>query len=235
MLSILLFLCVPAAAQVAAFAVPGQPTFEWDASFASPGTSLQINQTPVFSGRGRGLASLCSLVASGFTAEDKLTLWQRVGTSAGPMFTRMTVTLGPNNSILIGSKDKMMIDGFARGQALDMAVVSETSGARAHAKVYFDPIEAKSAKGCSITIETVSETARDFVVWLSGFQPGVEVRVVDKLKKNSRSASVTVSESGAASLPLTFPQGSKGKVTLTASGGGCALVLEFGVGDLGRI
>lgn len=229
-------LATAAFGQQAAMALPGQPPFDWDSSFASPGTSLQIRQVPVFSGRsGEGLSSLCTLTASGFPEGEKLLLWQRIQTAAGPLTTRLPITLGPGGVVLINGQDKMMITGFARGQALDMAVATEAGSTRAHAKVYLDPIEAKSAKGCGATVETVSETARDFVLWLSGFPPGAEIHVTQRLKRDTRSSVVKAPDHGQASLPLNFPKDARGKASVTASGGGCAVTVELGVGDLSRI
>lgn len=220
---------------------PGPPPFVWDPSDASEGVSIRLEIGEPFELSGmKGLAGELQVFASGFPEGEELTFWLRQMSpmaAEGVIYSRLPARVGPDNLVRFTGQNSegIVLGGFARGQAVDVALVSNVTAARAHAKGYLSPIEARSSDGCGVTVELVSPNARAFAVHLEGFRPGEGIRVTHQLGKRSQTQTGAASGKGTRRFELRFRLGTQGPVHLTASGEACEVAVDFGVGRLDSI
>jgi hypothetical protein len=206
----------------------GEPEFKWDATFATPGTSLTIKEkTRLPPRKPSGTMIRYELTATGFSPQERLSLWQRFGAKHGEL--PFPVTMSSKGAIQVAGNDLLIVD-FVPGQALDIALVSKTTGKRAHAKVIPFPVQAKGDSGCTISAEVATETGYLFLFSLTGFQPGEEVQTTSRFRDESKTGFGKASERGETSFPVLFEIGSFGKATLSAAGKNCSVSLDYNVG-----
>ena len=67
-----------------------------------------------------------------------------------------------------------------RGEPLTLALVAEDGSGQAVARLVPAPIEARGAGGCRLSLELMESTGNTFAVRGEGFEPGEEVRVLDR-------------------------------------------------------
>ena len=205
-----------------------KPSFKWDATFATPGTSLTIKEKMRLPPRERmGTIISYEVRATGFSAQEPLSLWWRRGTS----YQELPVTLSSEGEVqLPGLGSGLSIGNYVPGQALDIAIVSKTTDKRAHAKVIPFPVHAQGDGGCSASAEVASESGLLFVFSLRGFQPGEEVQITSRYRSETKTTPGKASERGETALPVLFERGSNGKATLMAIGRNCTVSLDYNIG-----
>lgn len=208
-----------------------EPPFEWDENYASPGTSLVLKEKTRMR-LGKGTWVDYEVRSTGFSNQEALSLWRRIGTE----YEEYTVTLNEKGLVQVGGRpgedppDSFGIIGFHLGEAFDLALVSKTTNKRAQAKVIPFPIQAQGNGGCSGSVELASKTGHLFLISFQGFQPGEEVEVRSRYKKENIGSKLTASEGGEIRLPLLFGKRDRGKATATATGKNCTVSLEYKVG-----
>jgi len=228
----------------------GKPPFEWDwknscaqctLTFEEP-RRLKIPGMPT-----KGTTVVIDFRATGFSAEEELSLWRKVQDGS---YTEFPVALTPEGVLRMpdkGAPDRrvqagrpkrpkevlstsFLFGGFVLGEALQMAVHSNTTGKSAFAKVILFPIEAQAAGGCAAAAELLSPDGYAFVITFRGFTPGEEVEVVSLYKKEKIPHALKASERGELSQYVMFGPGDKGKARISAKGKACQVSLEYKVG-----
>ena len=206
--------------------VSGWPTFTWDATYSDPAASLVITEKQRMSFRGSTMVGY-GIRATGFSAEENWTLWQKMGGD----FKRLPATLTQEGTVqIIAGVDTIMLGGYMRGEPFDLAMFAGDSGKRAHAKVYPFPIQAQGEGGCSATLELLSESGYLFLVLFQGFQPGEEVTYTSRYKQEKHTAVLEASGDGAFGIPILFGPPDRGTATVSAAGENCTASLEYKVG-----
>jgi hypothetical protein len=213
-----------------------EPPFKWDENYASPGTSLVLKEK----GRmrlGKSTSVDYEMQSTGFSNEEALSLWQKMG-AAG--YYEQPVTLNEKGLVQVRGRpgedppDSIGIFRFHLGEAFDLALISKTTNKRAHAKVFPFPIQAQGVGGCSAFAEMMDGTGFLFLLTFQGFQPGEEVEVRSRYKKENKGNKRTASEGGEIRLPLLFGKRDRGKATATATSKNCTVSLEYKVGKDAR-
>ena len=206
----------------------GEPPFEWDDTFSSPGTSLAIIERGRSMKGRQGTTIMYEIRATGFVDEEGLSLWLKNGTE----YSEPPFTLSSNGVVyfLKSTTDFFMIGGYVLGQALDLALYSKTTNKRAHAKVIPFPIQAQGIGGCSASAEIMSESGFVFLIRFQGFQPKQEVEILSQYKKEKAPKTVTASERGQIQLPIMFGPGDRGTATATATSKDCTVSLQYKIG-----
>ena len=180
----------------------------------------------------KGTTVESELRATGFSPEEELSLWREVQDGS---YTEFPVVLTPEGVLRMQHKGKVLptsflFGGFVLGEALQLALHSNTTGKRAFAKVLLFPIEVQAAGGCAASAELLSPEGYVFAITFRGFTPGEEVEVVSFYKKEKIPHALKASERGDFSLPVMFGPGDKGKATISAKGRTCVVSLEYKIG-----
>ena len=221
---------------VGALSVPGtlvlaqmdEAPFEWDHTFASPGTSLSADVLQTMSGPPNGMVVI-SIKASGFSdTAATLALWQKTG----GQFQKLKPGILADGTVqLIPGVDSMMLGGYIRGQSFDIALVDEATNKRAHAKVTPFPITAEGDGGCKASAEVVTKSGLVWLITLAGYGAGEQVRITSVAKKETLTDDVAASGTGEIAFPILYPKRSKGNAQVTADGSrGCHVSLDFAIG-----
>jgi len=203
----------------------GEPPFEWDDTFSSPGTSLAIKET----GRmkmPRSTMILYEIHATGFADEEGLSVWRKKGVE----YTEIPVTLSQEGVVRMSKSDQFAIGGFVPGQALDLALYSRTANKRAHAKAIPFPIQAQGTGRCWASAEIMSESGFVFLLRFQGFQPKQEVEIVSQYKKERKPQTVTATERGEVRFPVMFGPPDRGPATAIATSKDCSVSLQYNIG-----
>jgi hypothetical protein len=221
---------------IGALSVPGtlvlaqldEAPFEWDHTFASPGTSLSADVLQTMSGPPNGMVVI-SIKASGFSdPAATLALWQKTG----GQFQKLKPGILADGTVqLIPGVDSMMLGGYIRGQSFDIALVDEATNKRAHAKVTPFPITAEGDGGCKASAEVVTKSGLVWLITLAGYGAGEQVRIRSVAKKETLTDEVAASETGEIAFPILYPKRSKRNAQVTAEGSrGCNVSLDFAIG-----
>jgi hypothetical protein len=232
-----------------------EPSFKWDATFASPSTSLTVEEALRPPRAGTHQAVFYRIKATGFSSDEPLSLWVKRGMRYFKFPATVTnegavqVKKGRDNLgalvVLAYQRDEgfavvassrlqtkaLLMAGFAEGHPLDVALVSEGGGKRAHAKAVPIPLRAEGNEGCSASAELQSETGLLFLVNLKGFLPGEVVQIQSQYKKEVASSTKPASQSGELAFPVLFGKGDRGTASLIATTDRCTVKLEYKVGD----
>lgn len=206
-----------------------EPPFEWDATYVTPGTSLTLREVRRMPARrNTGTLIQYEIVSRGFSTDDSLSLWRRIGTG----YARMPAVLDSAGVVqVLPGVSTTMVGGFVAGEALDVALVSERTSARAHAKSIPFPIEASGDGDCRAAAELLSKTGHLFLLTFSGFGAGEDVQTTVRFKKADKSAGMTADEHGGFRVPMLYERRDKGTASASAVGSTCAVTLEYRVGD----
>ena len=205
------------------------PPFKWDDTFTTPGTSLMIEEI----GREPGLQGEGTLVnylikSTGFSTGEEVSLWWKMGLE----YNEIPVTIDDNGEVQMLEKTTFFtIDGFAAGEAFDLALISRTSNKRAQAKVIPFPIQAQGNDGCTASVELLSKTGHLFLITLKGFESGEEIQITSEFKDEKLVGTKKLTETGELRMPILFGTGDRGKATVTAVGNKCTVKLEYNVGE----
>jgi hypothetical protein len=229
-------ICILSAVSIAALSIfgctslggagDGPPPFDWDQTYATPGTSLVFVETDVPKPKSY------MLKPAGFTADESLAIWMKRFSK----YYRFSVVLGEDNLLhqeVTGAEEpyKFAIGGqdMSSGQRLDIALVSEATGKRAHASVFPHPIRAVGEGGCSMEIELQSDKARLFSITYEGFLPGEEVQWVSQYKDEILTETNTAPE-GQVLVIMTYGRRDRGKATFTATSRNCTVSSDYNIG-----
>ncbi len=199
-----------------------EPTFKWDAEYATPGTSLTLEERKRIKSKQHGTSILYEILASGFTGSA--VLWRKSGSS----YTRRPATIDESGTVRVAGSDRTAIGRLVPGEALDIALVAGDK--RAHAKTIPFPIEAREAN-CSASVELVTESGFVFVITFSGFQPGEAVQITSQYKKERNVITVPASKRGEVRFPVLFGPGDRGTAIATATVRGCTVSVQYKVGN----
>ena len=221
---------------IGALSVPGrfalaqldEAPFEWDYTFASPGTSLSVEVLQTMSGPPNGAVGI-SIKASGFSdAAATLALWQKTD---GQFYKRKPGILADGTVQFIPGVDSMMLGGFIRGQTFDIALVDEATNKRAHAKITPFPITAEGNGRCKANAEVQTKSGLVWLIILAGYDAGEQVSITSVAKKETLTRDVPASGTGEIAFPILYPKRSKGNAQVTAEGSsGCHVNLNFAIG-----
>lgn len=205
-----------------------KPPFEWEESFASPDTSLVIIEAERLENTPKGTMIIFDINSTGFSDEKSLTLWWRRGTD----YIKIPVTLNENQQVKISpnTANSISIGEFVPGEAVDIALVGNSTKVRAHAKVVPFPIEAKGDGDCSANAEILSESGFLFLIYFKGFQSEEEVQIISQYKAELISSSSKADQNGEIKFPVLFGPPDRGPARATAKGKNCTVTLEYNVG-----
>ena len=221
---------------IGALSVPGsfvlaqldEAPFEWDHTFASPGTSMSVEVLQTMSGPPRGTVSII-IKSTGFAgAVGPVALWQRTGAE----YSKYEPAVGEDGTVqFIPGVDAMMLGGYIRGQPFDIAIVDEATNKRAQTKLIPFPITAEGDGGCQASAEVVTGTGLVWLVTLTGYSSGEQVTITSVSKKETLTNDVAASGTGEIAFPILYPKRSKGNAQVTVEGsGGCHVNLDFAIG-----
>jgi hypothetical protein len=244
---------VMSAAAINGQEIKGEPPFKWDSTFATPNTSLALEET---NRTATGAQAIFYRVkATGFSANEPISLWVKRGvrylTFQGTVADEGVVqfSLGPNTlsalMVILHQRDRglaivslskgdtkgLVLAGFTDGHPLDVALVSDNTMKRAHAKAIPIPVRIDGTNGCSASAEVQSESGLLFLISLTGFMPGEAVQVRSQYKKEVGQNTHTASPSGTVAVPILFGRGDSGTASLTATTDRCTVKLEYKIGS----
>jgi hypothetical protein len=221
-----------ACAQVQPPPGPVTPPFAWDATFATPDTSLTIEEKKRVRSKNRtGTMSttvLYQLKTTGFSDDEPISLWWK----KGALYDELPATMDANGRIRTLGLDELWIDDYGPGQALDLAIAAKGTDKRAHAKVIPFPVQARGKGGCSVSAEVETGSELLVVFSLKGFKPGEDVQTTNRHKNKTTMIPGKASERGdIQTLPVQFDQASSGTATLKAKGKKCTVSLTYTIGN----
>lgn len=202
--------------------------FEWDYTFASPGTSLSAEVLQTMSGPPNGMI-IISIKSTGFAeAASTLALWQKQGGE----YNKFEPGIHADGTVqFIRGMDTLMLGGYIRGQSFDIALVDEATKKRAHAKITPFPITAEGDGGCQVSAEVVTKSGLVWLITLAGYGAGEQVRITSVAKKETLTDDVAASGTGEIAFPILYPKRSKRNAQVTAEGSrGCNVSLDFAIG-----
>ncbi len=208
-------------------ATPGpEPLFDWVDNYATPGTSLELVEI-------RDPKINYKMKATGFAADESLSLWRK-GLYG---YNRFSVVLGEDNFLrwhATGTKDtyelRRAVHDYVLGLPLKVALVSDTTGKRAHAKVFPYPIQAKGDGGCSILVEVLTDMGDLFAITGDGFLPGEEVQTLSKYKDENLANTRIISENQRFKHLILYGPLDRGKATYSATSPNCTVSVDYNVG-----
>jgi hypothetical protein len=200
-----------------------EPGFEWDSSFASPGTSLTLEEKDRSPGPG-GTMLQYGLMSTGFDPGEPVELWWK----RGPEFQELPATVSEDGTVLIGGMDVLAASGLTMGQAIDVALASGER--RAQAKIIPFPIEARSGVLWA-SAEIMSDTGLLFLITMGGFEPAEKVEVTSEFKSESLTDIMEASPTGEIAFPVRFSAGDAGTAVAVATGTVGSILLEYLVGE----
>ena len=206
-----------------------EPPFEWDITgeFATPGTSLTLTELERHRMGGEWISVSYEIRATGFSPQESLHFWTR---SLDGEFGWFSGTVDADGLFRLSGLDRFSIIDYAPGEPLDVALVSATTGKRAHTKVFPVPIEAQGTGGTSASAELGLATGRHFLITFRGFQPGEDVQITSRYETETKTSSGKASQDGEITFAVMFGPGDHGKAVATASGKTGTVSLEYGVG-----
>lgn len=232
-----------------------EPPFKWDDTFASPNTSLTLEETKRVPVSKVETAIWYRIKAVGFPSNEAYSLWVKRGlryfkrdakvkddglvefkSASGKEDLTAIVILAFHRdegvAVVHASSgtNAMLMAGFADGHPLSVALSSEGSGKRAHAKAVPIPLRAEGAGGCSISAELQTESGLVFLIQAKGFVSGESVQLRSQYKKEVKDDTTQASQSGDITLPIMFGPGDKGTASFTATTGTCSAKLEYKIG-----
>lgn len=203
-----------------------QPPFEWDSTFASPGTSLTITEASRVTIHGQDWI-LYHIEASGFDPDEPVTLWVRNRYN----YQTRSAFLTPEGQVVKHEGNVWGTEGYPRGGAFDIALVSETAGLRAHAKIVPFPIEASGENGCTALAKVLSPSGWIIELTFSGFEPGEEVVLTQQYKGETRETAFNINRIGVYKTLNAYGFPDRGTAVATLSGAKCSVTLNYGVGE----
>jgi hypothetical protein len=83
-----------------------------------------------------------------------------------------------------------------KGEPLALALVAEAGSGQVVERIVPAPIEARGTGGCRLRVELTEPTGNTFMITGEGFEPGEEVRIVDRSEDEVINGSKTASPSG---------------------------------------
>ncbi len=204
-----------------------EPPFEWDPSYSTPGTSLKLHEVERLSPSGGSMVSY-ELRSTGFTPGEPVTLWQKNYFN----YRVFSMVVKRNGIVQFRGLDGNSIGFFdyAKGQAIDFAVVSQDGTKRAHAKVIPFPIEARGTGRTRASGELIAAGGRMFLFTFAGFNPDEEVQVTSRYQGESHDEITQASAQGGFEYPVYIGGRPRGQATLTAKGRSGTVTIRYNVG-----
>lgn len=130
---------------------------------------------------------------------------------------------------LLLEKTKFRVHDFARGEPLEVAVVSDDGRVKAFSKAIPFPIEARGEGRCRLWVELGVPLGQAFVIQGEGFEPHEKVKVVSKSEEETIESNDDISADGR--FLVVMAPAVKGKdsgvATYTASGKRCKLTVNY--------
>jgi len=202
------------------------PPFDWNEIYLDEDT-LIIEESSRSSGP-EGTIIMYKIRAKGFSPAKPISVWKKHINH----FSEYTYNLGypvdPGSDILI--EISFQIENFAPGQPLDIALVSENPGKRAHGKIIPFPINAEGTCDCSADVELTSMSGLYFLITFKGFQPEEEVKITNRLGLCTVISTIDATEEGKIYYIAGFAQRTRGKARITARAKDRSVSLEYNVG-----
>lgn len=216
-------LCLPGLLQAQA----GEPPFEWDHRYSSPGTFLSIDLQQTISGPPDG-AVMVLIRSSGFDLDSTATLWWKRGAE----YQRLRPAISEDGTVqILPGIESMFLGGYIRGQSFDIALVDEDTNRRAHAKLTPFPVTAQGAGRCTASAEIETGLGQAWTIWLTGFDAGEEVTITSTARRDTLTDTLTASQNGEIAFPILYGRRSGREAQVTALGSaGCTVTLEFAIG-----
>lgn len=205
-----------------------KPPFQWDiiGEFATPGTSLtltELGRSPM----GDKVFIYYEIKATGFASDEPLRMWSKTGHD----YDRLSGSVDDDGLFKITGMDSPFgVMDFVPGQPLDLAIISETTNKRAHAKAFPFPIEARGTNGCSILMSLQSATGRLWFATLRGFEPGQPIRIVSQFMSESFERTEPASDRGEFRWMIRFERGARGVAMITATSDDRTVSVQYNVG-----
>jgi hypothetical protein len=199
-----------------------EPPFEWDDTFASPGTSLSVEVLETISGPPHGEVQLL-IRPSGFSGPAaNLTAWWKVGDE----YYKFKPDIDADGTFGIWPEQ------YIRGQAVDIALVDETTNKRAHTKFTPFPITAEGDGGCKASAEVLTGSAQLWEITLTGYGAGEQVGTTSVLENETLNDVKTASATGEITVTIYYGPVSSRHVQYTAEGSsGCIVSLDYAIGS----
>ncbi len=202
------------------------PPFDWNEIYLDENT-LIIEETSRSSGP-EGTIIMFKIKAEGFSPAKPISVWKNNINH----FSEYTYNLGYPvdlvSDILI--EISFQIENFASGQPLDIALVSENPGKRAHGKIIPFPIKAEGTCDCSAEAELTSMSGLYFLITFTGFHPEEEVNITNRLGLCTVVSTIDATEEGKIYYIAGFAQRARGKARITARSKERSVSLEYNVG-----
>ncbi|HVT61435.1 MAG TPA: hypothetical protein VHR45_23935 [Thermoanaerobaculia bacterium] len=234
---------------------PSELPFAWEEGSASPGAALALEETERVPARDGGVLLVkYKLKATGFAPDASLAFWvkrdrgylqfpAKLGADGvveikreGDSVSLLTIAVHRRDEgpVLVRNREGRPISlglaGFAEGIPLSVAVATEDGKVHAQTKALPLPNQAAGEGGCSAAAEIQTPTGLVFLISLKGFQPGEDVQVESRYRKEVMSKVHKASDTGAVSFPVLFGDRDSGKATISAKGGSCSVKLEYKIG-----
>lgn len=215
---------------------------DWGPKYATPGVHLSVHEVERGAGPKGGTIVGYTFKASGFPKNKSYELW---GQWTDGLTTKFSEKLYVDDSgKMVGGRlpgepssegialERFTINlyGFAKGEAMDYALISTDETVKAFTRVIPFPIEAKEGS-CRLSVELVENRGDLFGIWVEGFEPDEEITTVSKFGDQViDEGKLKVPSEEGKFLIFLLPSvigGRSGPASFTASGKSCNLTVNY--------
>ena len=203
------------------------PPFDCYETYLLENDSLIIKEINRSKGS-RGTAITYQIKAEGFTPNEPIFLWRRNGGDFLKYEYNLEYPVELSSEVLI--EINLQIEGFKRGQALDIALVSDDTSKFSHRKIYPFPLGAKGTGGCSVIAELWSKTGHLFLMIFRGFDPGEKVRIMNRLGRWMETSTTEASDEGIIYYCAGFSKRARGTAVISAFTCDRKIRMEYKIG-----
>ena len=208
-----------------------QPLAEWGSKYATPGVMLTVSELRRDTKGGKTIV-VYKLTTSGLPQDKVYTLWSKeLGREAEAPWSGLR--LDTSGNVLVEQSGKagefrLTLSEYARGEPLEVMLVSNDRTQRGYARIIPHPIEAKGSS-CRLSAQVGSQRGDVFGILGEGFEPGEEVVTESRSNGEVVQSKQVIPTDGKFGVVVTPGVTGKqsGTASFTVTGKNCTVSLSY--------